>query len=594
VIRHVWRQLKPLLPAGSVLRIALLSIESFIAAVLEAVLLVLVVSVATAVIDGAHDTAPPIPGLGTRSLSNPTSLVIAGGAGLIILALHFHVAMVAARLPSGVLETSRKRVVRAFSQATWDRQARDREGAVHETVGTIAMQTANLVMHFVTFTSSAIGLGALLVIAGLVNPLATAILLVFGGLLVTTLRPIGRLTRRRSSLFVGLNSQWSERTAAWTTLAQELRVFGVAQVEAERLVEENRSSADAFARMQFASRMGSSLFRDVAILLLVAGIGVLYAIDSGQIAEVGSVFLLVVRSLNYAQISNFAMQSVNELSSNLDATRERLASLEASEERVGALDIDSIDEIRFQNVGYEYEPGRVGLDGVTFSVPAGEAIGIIGPSGGGKSTLAQVLMRLRTPTRGSVTVGGLAYESIAPECWHRLAALVPQEPKLFQGTIADNITFFRAGISKEQVEAAAAAAHVADEITRLPDGYETALGPRGAGLSGGQKQRIAVARALVGSPQLLVLDEPTSALDPHSEQLLKEAIEDLKGRVTLFIVAHRVTTLSSCDRVIALSGGRVQVMGTLAEAIAQLAFVDPSTADLSEQGPSICGEVAHE
>jgi ATP-binding cassette, subfamily B, bacterial len=477
-------------------------------------------------------------------------------------------------LPSGVLETSRSKAIRAVSQATWDRQARDREGALHETVGTIATQTGNLVMHFVTFLSGAIGLVALLVIAAVVNPLATIILLAFGTLLVVTLRPIGRLTRRRSASFVGLNSRWSERTAAWSTLAQELRVFGVERLEADRLVEANRHSSDAFARTQFASRMGSSLFRDVAILLLVAGIAVMYAIDSGQIAEVGSVFLLVVRALNYAQISNFAMQAVNELSPNLDALQERLTSLEASEEPIGTVKLDSIGEIRFDNVSYDYEPDRPGLEDVTFALQQGEAVGVIGPSGGGKSTFVQVLMRLRPPTRGGVTVDGLPYESVDAACWHRMVAFVPQEPKLFQGTIADNITFFRSGISRERMEAAARTAHLAEDIARLPQGYETELGPRGGGLSGGQKQRIAVARALVGEPQLLVLDEPTSALDSYSEELLKQAIEELKGRVTLLIVAHRVTTLSCCDRVIAFSRGRVQVVGTLEEAMARVSLDD--------------------
>ena len=138
--------------------------------------------------------------------------------------------------------------------------------------------------------------------------------------------------------------------------------------------------------------------------------------------------------------------------------------------------------------------------------------------------------------------------------------------------MADNIAFLRTGITREAIEAAAASAHVVDDILRLPQGFDTELGPRGAGLSGGQKQRIAIARALVGEPQLLVLDEPTSALDVRSEQLLQQTIQDLKGRVTLVIVAHRLTTLACCDRVIAMADGRVQTIGTLEEALARLSF----------------------
>jgi ABC-type multidrug transport system fused ATPase/permease subunit len=171
-----------------------------------------------------------------------------------------------------------------------------------------------------------------------------------------------------------------------------------------------------------------------------------------------------------------------------------------------------------------------------------------------------------------VTVSGILYEEIEPASWHRLVTLVPQEPKLFQGSVADNIAFLRPGIAREQVEHAAALAHVLDDIRALPSGFDTELGPRGVGLSGGQKQRIAIARALVGEPQLLVLDEPTSALDVRSEQLLQQTIQNLKGRVTLVIVAHRLTTLACCDRVIAMANGRIQTIGTLEEALARVSF----------------------
>jgi ABC-type multidrug transport system fused ATPase/permease subunit len=182
-------------------------------------------------------------------------------------------------------------------------------------------------------------------------------------------------------------------------------------------------------------------------------------------------------------------------------------------------------------------------------------------------------------------VSGIPYEQIEPQSWHRLVTLVPQEPKLFEGTVADNIAFLRPGITREEVEHAAGLAHVLDDIRALPEAFDTQLGPRGTGLSGGQKQRIAIARALVGEPQLLVLDEPTSALDVKSEQLLQQTIQDLKGRVTLVIVAHRLATLASCDRVVAMADGRIQVIGTLDEALAGLSFgsvvqMNPSAASV--------------
>jgi ABC-type multidrug transport system fused ATPase/permease subunit len=377
---------------------------------------------------------------------------------------------------------------------------------------------------------------------------------------------------------VGANSEFTEGVTQWSTLAMELRVFGVEEIEADRLVRQNHQTSAALARSRFMSRIGSDLYKDLAILFLVGAVGGLLLFSEVDIAAVGAVVLLIVRSLSYAQSTNSSLQSVNELSPNLDSLLARLSSLEGSAEHVGTTALDAIDDIELDDVGYDYEPGRAGIDGVTLTLHSGEAVGVIGPSGGGKSTLVQVLLRLRPPTRGTVSVSGVPYEDIDAASWHRLVTLVPQEPKLFQGTVAENIAFFRHGVTRDQVEEAARLAHVLDDVLALPSGFDTELGPRGSGLSGGQKQRIAIARALVGAPRLLVLDEPSSALDVRSERLLQQTIEDLKGHVTLVIVAHRLTTLTCCDRVIAMANGRIQAIGTLEE-LAHLSFgVDAPTA----------------
>jgi ABC-type multidrug transport system fused ATPase/permease subunit len=485
-----------------------------------------------------------------------------------MLALHLHAALLAARLSADVLRGARAWAVAAFTGASWARQAQDREGALQETASTLALQTSLLVTALTYFAASAMGLGALLFVAVVVDPIVTLVVLLFGAVLFVGLRPVGRLTQGRSREYVGKNSAFTEQMSQWSSMAMELRVFGVEGLEAERLFEHNRETSVALTQMRFLVRAGSELYRDLAILFLVGAVAGLYLIGDVDLAAVSAVVLLIVRSLGYAQSANSALQHINELSPNLESLLSRLQSLDAAAEAPGQQALDSVVRVRLDDVGYDYEPGRPGIEGVTLDVAAGEAVGVIGPSGGGKSTLVQVLLRLRPPTRGTVTVSGIAYQEIDPAAWHRLVALVPQEPKLFQGTVTDNIAFLRPGITRERVEQAAAAAHILNDIRQLPRDFDTELGPRGAGLSGGQKQRIAIARALVGEPQLLVLDEPTSALDGRSEQLLQRTIEELKGRVTLVIVAHRLTTLACCDRVVAMEGGRVKVIGTLDEALA--------------------------
>jgi ATP-binding cassette, subfamily B, bacterial len=571
---YVWRGLQPLLPAKSRFAAGLLAVESLVAGMLEAILLVLVVAVAVAVTDDAEGVDLSVPLLGQTELTPGVALGVAGLAGIVVLMIHVHSAWVTARLSAGVLRTARDRSIAAFARASWARQALDREGALQETVSSLSSRTSELVTHLSNFASGGIGLAAMLLAAVIVDPIVTFVVLFFGVLIFFALRPVGRLTRSRSNDYVERNSGFTEQVSQWSTLAMELRVLGVEDSEAARLAEENRVTSHAFTQSRFVSRLGGLLYRDVATLFLVGAVAALNWAGDVDIGAVGAVVLLIVRSLSYAQGANTSLQQMNEQSPNLDSLMTRLKSLETAAEPVGHQAIEAVTRVEFHDVGYDYERGRPGVDGVTIEIAAGEVVGVIGPSGGGKSTLVQVLLRLRPPTQGTVTVSDIVYQEIEPESWHRLVNLVPQEPKLFQGTVVDNISFFRPSITREQVERSAAAAHVLNDIRRLPDGFDTELGPRGAGLSGGQKQRIAIARALAGEPQLLVLDEPTSALDVRSEQLLVQTIEELKGSITLVIVAHRLTTLACCERVIAMEDGRVKMIGSLQEALAQVSFDD--------------------
>jgi ATP-binding cassette, subfamily B, bacterial len=572
VIRDLWSGLEPFIPSGGRLRAAVLAVESLVAGILEALLLVLVVTTTLAIVgEAGSGSGPDLPLINT-SLAPGQALFGAALAGVVMVGLHLHVSYLTARLSADVLAAARQRLIASFAGARWSRQSDEREGALQETSSVLAQQTANLVGHLSAFASAGLGLTALLLAAVVVDLVVTLVVLGFGAALFVALRPIGHLTQRRSREYVDLNSRLGERMSEWGTMAMELRVFGVSDVEVERLAMQNRAAAQALVRTRFISRAGGEIFRDLAILFMVGAAAGLHLMGDVNIGSVGSVVLLIVRSLSYAQMGHGSLQQMNEQTPNLEELRRRIESLEAAQDPVGDLPLDVIRSVELAGVSYAYTPGRPALDGVDLRIDAGQVLGIIGPSGGGKSTLVQVLLRLRTPDAGVVRVSGIPYETIAPEAWHRAIALVPQEPKLFRASVADNIAFLRSDVTGSQIEEAAASAHVVDDIRQLPDGFDTVLGPRGAGLSGGQKQRVAIARALVGKPQLLVLDEPTSALDVRSERLLQRTIEELKGDVTLVIVAHRLTTLTCCDRVAVLEGGRVTIVGTLDEALAHVDF----------------------
>ncbi|MEZ5179680.1 MAG: ABC transporter ATP-binding protein [Acidimicrobiales bacterium] len=209
---------------------------------------------------------------------------------------------------------------------------------------------------------------------------------------------------------------------------------------------------------------------------------------------------------------------------------------------------------------------------MSFNIHHGEAVGVIGPSGSGKSTLIQLVLRLRQPSTGRYLVGGVDAGELRDKDWFERVAFVPQDCQTVSDDVMENIRFFRPWISDEDVISAAKRAHVHEEILAMPDGYRTDLGSRGGGLSGGQRQRVAIARALAGNPQLLVLDEPTSALDMRSESLVHETLTELQGSVTMLIIAHRLSTLKTCDRIIVMGSGRLQAFGERSQLEADNAF----------------------
>jgi ATP-binding cassette, subfamily B, bacterial len=175
--------------------------------------------------------------------------------------------------------------------------------------------------------------------------------------------------------------------------------------------------------------------------------------------------------------------------------------------------------------------------------------------------LVQILLGLRTQTSGRYLINGTPADQFDRRDWHRLVAYVPQNPQLLHATVTENIRFLR-DIDDEAVRHAARLAGIDNEIMAWPDGYETVIGPRANAISGGQQQRICLARALAARPQMLVLDEPTSALDPHSELLIRESLHGLRHELTLFVVAHRLSTLDLCERIMVILDGRLEAFGT--------------------------------
>nr|MBP6544825.1 ABC transporter ATP-binding protein/permease [Piscinibacter sp.] len=218
-------------------------------------------------------------------------------------------------------------------------------------------------------------------------------------------------------------------------------------------------------------------------------------------------------------------------------------------------------EIEFADVGFAYESNRQILHGVSFTVGAGRTVAVVGHSGSGKSTLARLLFRFYDTTTGSVTVNGSDLRALKQASLRAAIGIVPQDTVLFNDTIFYNIQYGRPTAPREEVIAAAQAAHIHDFIQALPEAYDTRVGERGLKLSGGEKQRVAIARALLKNPPILIFDEATSALDSKTEKAIQAELEQVAvGRTTL-IIAHRLSTVMNADEILVLDAGRIVERG---------------------------------
>jgi ATP-binding cassette subfamily B protein len=219
-------------------------------------------------------------------------------------------------------------------------------------------------------------------------------------------------------------------------------------------------------------------------------------------------------------------------------------------------------EVVFEHVSFAYEPGRPVLDDVSFTIPPGTTLAVVGRSGSGKSTLARLLLRLYDPNSGRILIDGQDIRACRPSSVRRAIGVVPQDAALFNDTIGNNIAYARTDSSSEEVEAAASAALLHGLIGSLPQGYATPVGERGVKFSGGERQRIGIARAILKNPPILLFDEATSALDAVSEHAITRELDRLARNRTTLVIAHRLSTIVNADAIIVMESGRIVERGT--------------------------------
>lgn len=249
-----------------------------------------------------------------------------------------------------------------------------------------------------------------------------------------------------------------------------------------------------------------------------------------------------------------------------------LIEVDREKDKEDAKDIGEVKgEIKFENVSFSHESKKV-LDNISLTIEKGKMLALVGPSGGGKTTLCNLIPRFYTVDSGDIKIDGKSIYDVKVESLRKNIGIVQQDVFLFTGTIKENILIGKTNATDEEVIEAAKKANIHDLIMQMPDGYDTNVGERGTKLSGGQKQRIAIARIFLKNPPILILDEATSALDNITERLIQESLEDLcKGRTTI-VVAHRLSTIQAADEIIVLTDNGIEERGTHQELLASKGF----------------------
>ena len=410
----------------------------------------------------------------------------------------------------------------------------------------------------------------LLGIAGImlfVDWMLTLVALAIGVPLLILIKKLDRPMRERSLRAAERDSDISTRVQETLSGIRAVQAFGREAAESQRFGHH----ADASLRAKLRLTVLQSGSQAMVGLLLAVGTAAVVGIGAWRVLQgvltVGDIVLLVsYLAMLYKPLETLAYTAATVQGAAAGAGRVYGIMDHTPEvrDKTGAipLSVRTAGPIVFDQVCFAYNGGRQVMNDVCLEIPAGQTVALVGPSGAGKTTLANLVMRFYDPTKGRVVLNGTDLRNLTLDSLRQNMALVLQEPVLFSSTIRENIAYGSPETTNEEIEAAAQAAGAHDFIQALTNGYETQIGERGVILSGGQRQRLSIARAFLKDAPILILDEPTSALDSTTEQQVLEALKRLMKDRTTLIIAHRLSTVRDADQIVVLQDGRIAERGT--------------------------------
>ena len=478
-MRESWRQLRPYLGKSS-RNLYLLGLTAIVGGFAEAGMMVAIVRIAVALADNKNSVT--YKGI---TVSTTQLFWIAAALLFVRFALNMVNSWLTARLATDSLTIARRVTFRGFTRASWSVQSTEREGHLQELMSNHVMRVALATLTLAQCTVFGFNFLALMISAVLINAVAAISIVVGVTVMFFLLRPMTRRAKLRSKGMADANVDYAGMVSESVTLAQEVRTFNVGDRLEARVDQFVDRASDLMFRTRLLALLMPTLYQNIAIGLVILGMALVASVGGEGVSTLGAVVLILVRALAYSQQLQSNYHALVEATPYIEELDERQRVYRESVERTGDIEIPHMGRLTFDDVSFSYVPDVPVLKSLSFTVESGEAVGIVGPSGSGKSTLVQLLLRLRHPTEGRLLVDGIDADEVTIDSWYRRIAFVPQEPRLFRGSIADNIRFFRDGLDQEAIERAAKLAYLHDDVATWPEGYDTQVGERGGAVSGG-------------------------------------------------------------------------------------------------------------